>query len=237
MKSYQKISLVLGVIVLFTIIVFFIGLYYNLQPDAIFLTILIPIVLISIIAFTDLERERYFSQGEGGIILFICLLFPIILFVSFVSYQANFVKYVIDDNSNACDIYDSEYKTIYVTEPALSLVKAMEDYVNSKLSNDEERIYVKDNLFQISKDIKNNEIISYPLYSFGGPICLNNINSKLCKIWLDGLAVEIKDKVKQRANKAVKEANKEHAEKQHELEDSKKKMEEADIFKKTNKLN
>ena len=144
---------------------FFIGLYYNLQPDAIFLTILIPIVLISIIAFTDLERERYFSQGEGGIILFISILFPIILFVSFVSYQANFVKYVIDDNSNACDICDSEYKTIYVTEPALSLVKAMEDYVNSKLSNDEERIYVKDNLFQISKDIKNNEIIRATHYT------------------------------------------------------------------------
>ena len=96
---------------------------------------------------------------------------------------------------------------------------------------------MKDNLFQISKDIKNNEIISYPLYSFGGPICLNDINSKLCKIWLDRLVVEIKDKVKQRANKAVKEADREYTRKQHELEDSKKKMEEADIFKKENKLN
>lgn len=234
MKSYQKISLVFGIMVLFAIIMFFIGLYYNLRPGVTSLVILIPVVLIAIITFADLEKERYFSQREGGgIILFICLLFPIILFVSFVVYQKDFKNYIVDDSLTD----NTEYKTIYVVEPALSLVKAMEDYVESKLSNDEERIYVKDNLFQISKDIKNNEIISYPLYSFGGPICLNNINSKLCKIWLDRLAVEIKDKVKQRANKAVKEANKEHAEKQHELEDSKKKMEEAYIFKKTNKLN
>lgn len=233
MKSYQKISLVFGIMVLFAIIMFFIGLYYNLRPGVTSLVILIPVVLIAIITFADLEKERYFSQREGGIILFICLLFPIILFVSFVVYQKDFKNYIVDDSLTD----NTEYKTIYVVEPALSLVKAMEGYVESKLSNDEERIYVKDNLFQISKDIKNNEIISYPLYSFGGPICLNNINSKLCKIWLDRLAVEIKDKVKQRANKAVKEANKEHAEKQHELEDSKKKMEEADIFKKTNKLN
>lgn len=233
MKSVKKISLVFAIMVLFAIIMFFIGLYYNLRPGTTSLTILIPVVLIATITFADLEKERYFSQREGGIILFICLLFPIILFLSFVVYQKDFKNYIVDDSLTG----NTEYKTIYVVEPALSLVKAMEDYVNSKLSNDEERIYVKDNLFQISKDIKNNEIISYPLYSFGGPICLNNINSKLCKIWLDRLSVEIKDKVKQRANKAIKEANKEHAKKQHELEDSKKKMEEADIFKKTNKLN
>ena len=229
MKSYQKISLVFGIMVLFAIIMFFIGLYYNLRPGVTSLVILIPVVLIAIITFADLEKERYFSQREGGIILFICLLFPIILFVSFVVYQKDFKNYIVDDSLTD----NTEYKTIYVVEPALSLVKAMEDYVESKLSNDEEKTYMRDNLFHTIKDVDNNEMITYPLFYFGGVICLNDINSKLCKIWLDRLVVEIKDKVKQRANKA----DKEYVKKQHELEDSKKKMEEADIFKKTNKLN
>ena len=229
MKSYQKISLVFGIMVLFAIIMFFIGLYYNLRPGVTSLVILIPVVLIAIITFADLEKERYFSQREGGIILFICLLFPIILFVSFVVYQKDFKNYIVDDSLTD----NTEYKTIYVVEPALSLVKAMEGYVESKLSNDEEKTYMRDNLFHTIKDVDNNEMITYPLFYFGGVICLNDINSKLCKIWLDRLVVEIKDKVKQRANKA----DKEYVKKQHELEDSKKKMEEADIFKKTNKLN
>jgi hypothetical protein len=215
--------------VLFAIIMFFIGLYYNLQPGVTSLAILIPVVLIAIITFADLEKERYFSQREGGIILFICLLFPIILFVSFVVYQKDFKNYIVDDSLTD----NTEYKTIYVVEPALSLVKAMEGYVESKLSNDEEKTYMRDNLFHTIKDVDNNEMITYPLLYFGGVICLNDINSKLCKIWLDRLVVEIKDKVKQRANKA----DKEYVKKQHELEDSKKKMEEADIFKKDNKLN
>lgn len=229
MKSYQKISLVFGIMVLFAIIMFFIGLYYNLRPGVISLVILIPVVLIAIITFADLEKERYFSQREGGIILFICLLFPIILFVSFVVYQKDFKNYIVDDSLTD----NTEYKTIYVVEPALSLVKAMEGYVESKLSNDEEKTYMRDNLFHTIKDVDNNEMVTYPLFYFGGVICLNDINSKLCKIWLDRLVVEIKDKVKQRANKA----DKEYVKKQHELEDSKKKMEEADIFKKDNKLN
>lgn len=229
MKSYQKISLVFGIMVLFAIIMFFIGLYYNLRPGVTSLAILIPVVLIAIITFADLEKERYFSQREGGIILFICLLFPIILFVSFVVYQKDFKNYIVDDSLTD----NTEYKTIYVVEPALSLVKAMEGYVESKLSNDEEKTYMRDNLFHTIKDVDNNEMITYPLFYFGGVICLNDINSKLCKIWLDRLVVEIKDKVKQRANKA----DKEYVKKQHELEDSKKKMEEADIFKKDNKLN
>lgn len=229
MKSYQKISLVFGIMVLFAIIMFFIGLYYNLRPGVTSLVILIPVVLIAIITFADLEKERYFSQREGGIILFICLLFPIILFVSFVVYQKDFKNYIVDDSLTD----NTEYKTIYVVEPALSLVKAMEGYVESKLSNDEEKTYMRDNLFHTIKDVDNNEMITYPLFYFGGVICLNDINSKLCKIWLDRLVVEIKDKVKQRANKA----DKEYVKKQHELEDSKKKMEEADIFKKDNKLN
>ena len=229
MKSYQKISLVFGIMVLFAIIVFFIGLYYNLSLAKTSLAILIPVVFIAIITFADLEKERYFSQGEGGIILFICLLFPIILFVSFVVYQKDFKNYIVDDSLTD----NTEYKTIYVVEPALSLVKAMEGYVESKLSNDEEKTYMRDNLFHTIKDVDNNEMITYPLFYFGGVICLNDINSKLCKIWLDRLVVEIKDKVKQRANKA----DKEYVKKQHELEDSKKKMEEADIFKKYNKLN
>ena len=229
MKSYQKISLVFGIMVLFAIIMFFIGLYYNLRPGVTSLVILIPVVLIAIITFADLEKERYFSQREGGIILFICLLFPIILFVSFVVYQKDFKNYIVDDSLTD----NTEYKTIYVVEPALSLVKAMEDYVESKLSNDEEKTYMRNNLFHTIKDVDNNEMITYPLFYFGGVICLNDINSKLCKIWLDRLVVEIKDKVKQRANKA----DKEYVKKQHELEDSKKKMEEADIFKKDNKLN
>lgn len=228
MKSYQKISLVFGIMVLFAIIMFFIGLYYNLRPGVTSLVILIPVVLIAIITFADLEKERYFSQREGGIILFICLLFPIILFVSFVVYQKDFKNYIVDDSLTD----NTEYKTIYVVEPALSLVKAMEDYVESKLSNDEEKTYMRDNLFHTIKDVDNNEMITYPLFYFGGVICLNDINSKLCKIWLDRLVVEIKDKVKQRANKA----DKEYVKKQHELEDSKKKMKEADIFKKYNKL-
>ena len=229
MKSYQKISLVFGIMVLFAIIMFFIGLYYNLRPGVTSLVILIPVVLIAIITFADLEKERYFSHREGGIILFICLLFPIILFVSFVVYQKDFKNYIVDDSLTD----NTEYKTIYVVEPALSLVKAMEGYVESKLSNDEEKTYMRDNLFHTIKDVDNNEMITYPLFYFGGVICLNDINSKLCKIWLDRLVVEIKDKVKQRANKA----DKEYVKKQHELEDSKKKMEEADIFKKDNKLN
>ena len=229
MKSYQKISLVFGIMVLFAIIMFFIGLYYNLSLAKTSLAILIPVVFIAIITFADLEKERYFSQGEGGIILFICLLFPIILFVSFVVYQKDFKNYIVDDSLTD----NTEYKTIYVVEPALSLVKAMEGYVESKLSNDEEKTYMRDNLFHTIKDVDNNEMITYPLFYFGGVICLNDINSKLCKIWLDRLVVEIKDKVKQRANKA----DKEYVKKQHELEDSKKKMEEADIFKKYNKLN
>lgn len=229
MKSYQKISLVFGIMVLFAIIMFFIGLYYNLRPGVTSLVILIPVVLIAIITFADLEKERYFSQREGGIILFICLLFPIILFVSFVVYQKDFKNYIVDDSLTD----NTEYKTIYVVEPALSLVKAMEGYVESKLSNDEEKTYMRDNLFHTIKDVDNNEMITYPLFYFGGVICLNDINSKLCKIWLDRLVVEIKDKIKQRANKA----DKEYVKKQHELEDSKKKMEEADIFKKDNKLN
>lgn len=229
MKSYQKISLVFGIMVLFAIIMFFIGLYYNLRPGVTSLAILIPVVLIAIITFADLEKERYFSQRERGIILFICLLFPIILFVSFVVYQKDFKNYIVDDSLTD----NTEYKTIYVVEPALSLVKAMEGYVESKLSNDEEKTYMRDNLFHTIKDVDNNEMITYPLFYFGGVICLNDINSKLCKIWLDRLVVEIKDKVKQRANKA----DKEYVKKQHELEDSKKKMEEADIFKKDNKLN
>ena len=229
MKSYQKMSLVFGIMVLFAIIMFFIGLYYNLRPGVTSLVILIPVVLIAIITFADLEKERYFSQREGGIILFICLLFPIMLFVSFVVYQKDFKNYIVDDSLTD----NTEYKTIYVVEPALSLVKAMEGYVESKLSNDEEKTYMRDNLFHTIKDVDNNEMITYPLFYFGGAICLNDINSKLCKIWLDRLVVEIKDKVKQRANKA----DKEYVKKQHELEDSKKKMEEADIFKKYNKLN
>lgn len=229
MKSYQKISLVFGIMVLFAIIMFFIGLYYNLRPGVTSLAILIPVVFIAIITFADLEKERYFSQREGGIILFICLLFPIMLFVSFVVYQKDFKNYIVDDSLTD----NTEYKTIYVVEPALSLVKAMEGYVESKLSNDEEKTYMRDNLFHTIKDVDNNEMITYPLFYFGGVICLNDINSKLCKIWLDRLVVEIKDKVKQRANKA----DKEYVKKQHELEDSKKKMEEADIFKKDNKLN
>lgn len=229
MKSYQKMSLVFGIMVLFAIIMFFIGLYYNLRPGVTSLIILIPVVLIAIITFADLEKERYFSQREGGIILFICLLFPIMLFVSFVVYQKDFKNYIVDDSLTD----NTEYKTIYVVEPALSLVKAMEGYVESKLSNDEEKTYMRDNLFHTIKDVDNNEMITYPLFYFGGVICLNDINSKLCKIWLDRLVVEIKDKVKQRANKA----DKEYVKKQHELEDSKKKMEEADIFKKDNKLN
>lgn len=229
MKSYQKISLVFGIMVLFAIIMFFIGLYYNLRPGVTSLTILIPVVLIATITFADLERERYFSQREGGIILFICLLFPIILFISFVVYQKDFKNYIVDDKLTG----ETEYKTIYVVEPAVSLVKAMEDYVESKLSNDEEKTYMRDNLFHTIKDVDNNEMITYPLFYFGGVICLNDINSKLCKIWLDRLVVEIKDKVKQRVNKA----DKEYVKKQHELEDSKKKMEEANIFKKDNKLN
>ena len=66
MKSYQKISLVFGIMVLFAIIMFFIGLYYNLRPGVTSLVILIPVVLIAIITFADLEKERYFSQREGG---------------------------------------------------------------------------------------------------------------------------------------------------------------------------
>ena len=229
MKSVEKISLTFGIMVLLAIVMFFIGLYYNLSLAKTSLAILIPVVFIAIITFADLEQERYFSQGEGGIILFICLLFPIILFVSFVVYQKDFKNYIVDDSLTD----NTEYKTIYVVEPALSLVKAMEGYVESKLSNDEEKTYMRDNLFHTIKDVDNNEMITYPLFYFGGVICLNDINSKLCKIWLDRLVVEIKDKVKQRANKA----DKEYVKKQHELEDSKKKMEEADIFKKDNKLN
>ena len=229
MKSVEKISLTFGIMVLLAIVMFFIGLYYNLSLAKTSLAILIPVVFIAIITFADLEKERYFSQGEGGIILFICLLFPIILFVSFVVYQKDFKNYIVDDSLTD----NTEYKTIYVVEPALSLVKAMEGYVESKLSNDEEKTYMRDNLFHTIKDVDNNEMITYPLFYFGGVICLNDINSKLCKIWLDRLVVEIKDKVKQRANKA----DKEYVKKQHELEDSKKKMEEADIFKKDNKLN
>ena len=229
MKSVEKISLTFGIMVLLAIVMFFIGLYYNLSLAKTSLAILIPVVLIAIITFADLEKERYFSQREGGIILFICLLFPIILFVSFVVYQKDFKNYIVDDSLTD----NTEYKTIYVVEPALSLVKAMEGYVESKLSNDEEKTYMRDNLFHTIKDVDNNEMITYPLFYFGGVICLNDINSKLCKIWLDRLVVEIKDKVKQRANKA----DKEYVKKQHELEDSKKKMEEADIFKKDNKLN
>lgn len=229
MKSVEKISLTFGIMVLLAIVMFFIGLYYNLSLAKTSLAILIPVVLIAIITFADLEKERYFSQREGGIILFICLLFPIMLFVSFVVYQKDFKNYIVDDSLTD----NTEYKTIYVVEPALSLVKAMEGYVESKLSNDEEKTYMRDNLFHTIKDVDNNEMITYPLFYFGGVICLNDINSKLCKIWLDRLVVEIKDKVKQRANKA----DKEYVKKQHELEDSKKKMEEADIFKKDNKLN
>ena len=229
MKSVKKISLVFAIMVLFAIIMFFIGLYYNLRPGVTSLTILIPVVLIATITFADLERERYFSQREGGIILFICLLFPIILFISFVVYQKDFKNYIVDDKLTG----ETEYKTIYVVEPAVSLVKAMEGYVESKLSNDEEKTYMRDNLFHTIKDVDNNEMITYPLFYFGGAICLNDINSKLCKIWLDRLVVEIKDKVKQRVNKA----DKEYVKKQHELEYSKKKMEEANIFKKDNKLN
>lgn len=66
MKSYQKMSLVFGIMVLFAIIMFFIGLYYNLRPGVTSLIILIPVVLIAIITFADLEKERYFSQREGG---------------------------------------------------------------------------------------------------------------------------------------------------------------------------
>lgn len=229
MKSVEKISLTFGIMVLLAIVMFFIGLYYNLSLAKTSLAILIPVVFIAIITFADLEKERYFSQREGGIILFICLLFPIMLFVSFVVYQKDFKNYIVDDSLTD----NTEYKTIYVVEPALSLVKAMEGYVESKLSNDEEKTYMRDNLFHTIKDVDNNEMITYPLFYFGGVICLNDINSKLCKIWLDRLVVEIKDKVKQRANKA----DKEYVKKQHELEDSKKKMEEADIFKKDNKLN
>lgn len=98
MKSYQKISLVFGIMVLFAIIMFFIGLYYNLRPGVTSLVILIPVVLIAIITFADLEKERYFSQREGGIILFICLLFPIILFVSFVVYQKDFKNYIVPNS-------------------------------------------------------------------------------------------------------------------------------------------
>ena len=133
MKSAIKISLVFGLVVLFTIIMFFIGLYYNLRPEVVFLTILIPVALISIIAFADLEREKYFSQREGGITLFISFLLPIILFASFATYQKDFKEYILSDDLTG----ETEYETIYVVEPALSLVKAMKSYVGSKLSNDE----------------------------------------------------------------------------------------------------
>jgi len=168
-KSVEKISLTFGIMVLLAIVMFFIGLYYNLSLAKTSLAILIPVVLIAIITFADLEKERYFSQREGGIILFICLLFPIILFVSFVVYQKDFKNYIVDDSLTD----NTEYKTIYVVEPALSLVKAMEGYVESKLSNDEEKTYMRDNLFHTIKDVDNNEMITYPLFYFGGVICLN----------------------------------------------------------------
>lgn len=136
MKSVEKISLTFGIMVLLAIVMFFIGLYYNLSLAKTSLAILIPVVFIAIITFADLEKERYFSQREGGIILFICLLFPIMLFVSFLQYQGSFAKYVEVKSSNVDDI---EYQTYSLTEPYLSIVKAMESYVDSKLSSDKEQ--------------------------------------------------------------------------------------------------
>lgn len=237
MKSVEKISLTFGIMVLLAIVMFFIGLYYNLSLAKTSLAILIPVVFIAIITFADLEKERYFSQREGGIILFICLLFPIMLFVSFLQYQGSFAKYVEVKSSNVDDI---EYQTYFLTEPYLSIVKAMESYVDSKLSSDKEKNYMKENFFYTNKNIKRsdngwtyyNETMTYPIHSFGGVICLNNINSNLCKFWLDRLVAETKDAVKVEANKNYEQKLKIEQEKEFD----KKKLEEVNIFKKENKL-
>ena len=159
-------------------------------------------------------------------------------FISYISYAGKLSEYLKIDTSSVGEI---DYHTTYVVEPISSLIKAMEGYVESKLSSNEEKNYMKLNFFYTNKNMRvsqdgwdyYNESMTYPLHSFGGLICINNINSKLCKMWLDRLVTEIKEDVRKLAERKHKEQIKEN----QELKANERIIEEMNIFKKENKLN
>ena len=74
--------------------------------------------------------------------------------------------------------------------------------------------------------------MTYPLYRLGGVICLNDINSKLCKLWLDKLVDEIKDKVKDNNDQSLRE----YLKNEKEIKYNNKKIDEVKKFYQDNNL-
>lgn len=99
---------------------------------------------------------------------------------------------------------------------------------------------MKNNIFYSNKYIKASDngytlyydTMTYPLYRLGGVICLNNINSKLCKLWLDKLVDEIKDKVKDNNDQSLRE----YLKNEKEIKYNNKKIDEVKKFYQDNNL-
>lgn len=238
MKSAIKISLAFIVLALLIATASFIGFFYNLSLELTLLVIAVFVFSFFILFFVDMEREKICSLKENAIICIITFFLFLCFFISYISYAKRMSEYLKINTSSVGEI---DYRTTYVVEPIASLIKAMENYVESKLSNDEEKNYMKLNFFYTNKNVGRsdggwvyyNESMTYPLHSFGGIICINDINSELCKLWLDRLVIEIKEDVRDQAEKKHKEQIKAN----QEQEANEKIIEKMNIFKKENKLN
>ena len=182
-------------------------------------------------------KPETLNETEKLIFLTICCPAVILILVAFSDSYGSGDNYVQVKQS---DVGDYTYITTNVIEPYLSIVKAIESYVDSELSSDAEKAYMKNNIFYSNKYIKASDngytlyydTMTYPLYRLGGVICLNDINSKLCKLWLDKLVDEIKDKVKDNNDQSLREYLKNEKETKY----NNKKIEEVKKFYQDNNL-
>lgn len=240
MRKYRNLLITFArlafLVITLAIAIFFVSIYYNLSLE-ISLMIFIGLLILIIFSIFLFVKPETLNETEKLIFLTICCSAVILILVAFSDSYGSGDNYVQVKQS---DVGDYTYITTNVIEPYLSIVKAIESYVDSELSSDAEKAYMKNNIFYSNKYIKASDngytlyydTMTYPLYRLGGVICLNDINSKLCKLWLDKLVDEIKDKVKDNNDQSLREYLKNEKETKY----NNKKIEEVKKFYQDNNL-
>lgn len=70
-------------------------------------------------------------------------------------------------------------------------VEVIKRYIAQQITTDDEKVYL-DNLFSHSFSYSDDPYIAQRV---GGLVCIKNINSSLCKLWLDAVARDVKSNV------------------------------------------
>ena len=94
----------------------------------------------------------------------------------------SFVLFFLIPIVSALILTDEDSKKISVEKS-----EVMKRYIAQKITTDDEKVYLN-SLFSHSDD-------PYVAQRVGGLVCIKNINSSLCKLWLDAVARDVKSNV------------------------------------------